>query len=318
MFQTWTSQINVNIGFVSDGGQPLGTAGATQGDLRFGDIRIAAVPMSQEVYAFAVPHSGGLAGTFAGDIVFNSAARLASIRQFKSVLMHEVGHVLGLTHSTTPSSPMFLHNSPTSSLTPTTEDIATLVQLHGTRTDAQDAVKSNNVLSNASDMRTTSFDGLTPLLQYGDVSRGTDIDFYQLNALSSYSGPVTVRMRVHGLSQLQGSLTVVDRNGRTVASALSTTPGGDAVVTFNQNSREKYFLRIAAANPSSLYSVGRYAVVVTYDTLNTATAESIESVPAMNVDFLEQSSVSELFSRVVFRSSLMTCTRMMYSRPPRL
>src|SRR5260370_27727781 len=44
-FQTWAVQANINIGIVSDGGQPFGIPGAAQGDPRFGDIRIAAYPI---------------------------------------------------------------------------------------------------------------------------------------------------------------------------------------------------------------------------------------------------------------------------------
>src|ERR1700751_5339129 len=43
-FQTWAVNANINLAVVSDGGQPLGSAGAVQGDPRFGDIRIAATP----------------------------------------------------------------------------------------------------------------------------------------------------------------------------------------------------------------------------------------------------------------------------------
>src|SRR5579872_4650934 len=42
-FQTWAVQSNINIGVVSDDGEPLGTPGLAQGDPRFGDIRIAAI-----------------------------------------------------------------------------------------------------------------------------------------------------------------------------------------------------------------------------------------------------------------------------------
>ena len=45
-YQTWAVAANLNIGLVSDGGEPLGGAGALQGDTRFGDIRIAAIPLS--------------------------------------------------------------------------------------------------------------------------------------------------------------------------------------------------------------------------------------------------------------------------------
>ena len=44
-FQTWAENSNINIGQVADGGQPEGVAGPAQGDARFGDIRVSAVPL---------------------------------------------------------------------------------------------------------------------------------------------------------------------------------------------------------------------------------------------------------------------------------
>src|SRR5262245_34152975 len=41
-FQSWASVSNINVGLVEDGGQPMGTPGAVQGDSRFGDIRVGA------------------------------------------------------------------------------------------------------------------------------------------------------------------------------------------------------------------------------------------------------------------------------------
>src|SRR5262245_65332781 len=48
-FQTWASYTNVNIGLVSDAGQPFGSNGAVQGDGRFGDVRVGAAPLSPGV-----------------------------------------------------------------------------------------------------------------------------------------------------------------------------------------------------------------------------------------------------------------------------
>src|SRR5947209_311797 len=54
-FQTWASYANINVGLVTDGGQPVGTVGAVQGDPRFGDVRIAADPLSSDLVASAAP-----------------------------------------------------------------------------------------------------------------------------------------------------------------------------------------------------------------------------------------------------------------------
>src|SRR5439155_20505301 len=73
-FQTWASQTNVNVGIVNDGGQALGTTGIVQGDSRFGDIRIAAVPMSHGtlITNTAFQWSGT---TWSGDLVINTSYR---------------------------------------------------------------------------------------------------------------------------------------------------------------------------------------------------------------------------------------------------
>src|SRR5262245_38683770 len=41
-FQTWAVNSNLNIGLVADSNWAFGTAGAIQGDPRFGDIRVGA------------------------------------------------------------------------------------------------------------------------------------------------------------------------------------------------------------------------------------------------------------------------------------
>src|SRR4051812_31799923 len=67
-FQTWAAATNLNIGLVPDGGQPLGTVGAVQGDSRFGDIRVAAAPLDAGLLAGAAPFSWS-GTTFSGDLV---------------------------------------------------------------------------------------------------------------------------------------------------------------------------------------------------------------------------------------------------------
>jgi hypothetical protein len=48
-YQSWLQFVNVNVGVVADSGLPSGATGAVQGDARFGDIRVAGLPMSGEV-----------------------------------------------------------------------------------------------------------------------------------------------------------------------------------------------------------------------------------------------------------------------------
>src|SRR3712207_3408953 len=71
-FQTWIVAANVDVGLVADGGEAVGIAGPAQSDKRFGDVRVAALPLAPDVAALAMPYDVA-AGTRAGDIWFNSA-----------------------------------------------------------------------------------------------------------------------------------------------------------------------------------------------------------------------------------------------------
>src|SRR5262249_26804916 len=108
-FQAWASGTNINVRLVADSGADVGADGATQGDPRFGDVRVAARPYAPDVLALTTP-PGTLGGTRAGDIVLNTEYRYGSSAQAQDLLtvfLQEAGHALGVGHSPDPASVMF-------------------------------------------------------------------------------------------------------------------------------------------------------------------------------------------------------------------
>src|SRR5262245_54821540 len=69
--QTWADIAKLDLGLIPDQGLDVGVTGKYQGDTRFGDIRIAARPLSSDVLAVTIP-PGVIGGTRVGDIVLNS------------------------------------------------------------------------------------------------------------------------------------------------------------------------------------------------------------------------------------------------------
>src|SRR5205807_2863276 len=104
-FQTWAINANINIAVVPDGGQPLGTSGAAQGDPRFGDIRIAMAALSSTT-DLADASGYDLSGsTWGGDVVFNSGYNFgingSGPYDLYTVALHEAGHVFCFGDETT-------------------------------------------------------------------------------------------------------------------------------------------------------------------------------------------------------------------------
>jgi X-X-X-Leu-X-X-Gly heptad repeat protein len=133
--QTWAAQTNSNLAVVADSGAPLGQTGLLPGTSGFGDIRIAAAPLSGGSVAIAVPFNPQ-AGNYSGDIILNSNYLFGSTNpsayDLFSVAVHEAGHLFGLPDSDDPSSVMYDNYTGTrQGLAP--EDVAAVQAEYGVR-----------------------------------------------------------------------------------------------------------------------------------------------------------------------------------------
>lgn len=278
-FATWSSVTNLDFGLVSDEGEAFGVAGSNVGDSRFGDIRVGAQPMTPETLSISVPHDPFLAGTWDGDLLLNDAADYTADELF-AVLLHEVGHVIGLDHSDSPTSVMYSHLNANTRLS--AEDVAAAQALYGERqADVWDAQQSNNSAGSATKIALSQssggFQGAAPLVKFGDIAGARDVDYYSIRSFSGYQGSLTIRLQSLGLSLLAPSLTVTDDQGRTVGRVLSTGSFGDSVqVRIAQaDPRRTYTIRVAGARADE-FGQGRYAVVATFDANRTTSETALQ------------------------------------------
>lgn len=104
----WSLASGLTFDEVADQGQPIGVLGKSQGDARFGDIRIGAVLSPSSPKTLAWTYEPPPSGTIAGDVTFNLSQDWSSSGvDLYSVALHELGHAVGgLSHSGDPDSVM--------------------------------------------------------------------------------------------------------------------------------------------------------------------------------------------------------------------
>jgi hypothetical protein len=294
-FQAWAEVAGVNVGVVPDSGLPFGTAGATQGDARFGDIRIGAVPMAGDALAEAVPPDPFVAGSLAGDVFFNANSSFTPDSLY-AVALHEAGHALGLGPSTDPTSVM--NDTFTGNTTLSPSDVAAVRALYGVRApDLNQGSSGNDTANHATRINYAGgYTGSTPLVVYGDVTTGSDSDYFSLPVPSNYSGPLTVRLQTTGVSLLAPRLTLLDSSGTLLTEADGSGTQGDTVtLTFpDVTPGGNYFVRVDAA-PGGAFAVGRFGLAITFDGLLQPTAMSIDQVLRGPYDSLGSAAIDGLF-----------------------
>ncbi len=137
-FQTWATPANLNVGVVADGGQPLGTSGAVQGDSRFGDIRIAAAPLAAGTLITNTQFQWS-GTTWSGDVVVNSSYLFSlgggsGTYDLYTSMLNEAANVFGVldTHTDTASGVYYQYNGVKTGID--ANDVADIRFLYGART----------------------------------------------------------------------------------------------------------------------------------------------------------------------------------------
>ena len=296
-FQTWARATNANIGVVADDGSDLGVDGATVGDPRFGEIRIAAIPMDAGLYATSIPTTEFVDGTWAGDVFFNTNANIETLDELFAVSLHEAGHVFGLDHSDDPTSPMFRHELPdTRELTP--GDVAAVQQIFGSR--QPDSYESDDEELPKIEIEADA-EFSTPGILFGDIQSAHDVDEYQIRLpdLDAGSPPTTfsvvVRLVTNEISLLKANLELITDDGMALGTAPYTADRDQRIAAEVPSDLRSLSVRVTPT-ASAPFDVGGYSIVVEFPETNAVTEEAIQRIATDRIRSIDQGDIQRFLS----------------------
>jgi len=276
--QAWAQQTNLNFTLIGDDGTGLGAGDYQQGDPNEGDIRIGGYDFFAAMgdpntlaYANMPPPINNY--SIAGDITFNTY-QIWNINGFdydvQTVAMHEIGHALGLGHSTLGSSVMFpYYNGLKTGIS--SDDIAGIRSIYSLglarSPDAYDAVASNGTTATATNINSlivpTSLTAQTARL---DVTTTSDLDYFKVTVPAGTNGSMTVSVQSAGLSLLAPNLRVYNSAG-TQLTTLSGTGYTGSTVNYTRAvaTNQVYYIRVGGANTTS-FGTGAYVLSLKFGT----------------------------------------------------
>jgi hypothetical protein len=253
--------------------------------------------MSPDQLSISVPNDPTLSSSWGGDVLINSSDNFSSGGfDLYSVMLHEAGHVFGLSDSTNSGSPMYDQYEDNQQLT--SADIAALQALYGTRSlDPHEGSSGNDTINTATQIQFPGgYTGTTPLAAYGDIGSNSDVDVFSVKPLSNYNGPITFQLQSAGISLLTTKLTIMDSKGDVLGQAQAASDFGDTVsVHLNQSSsNQTYYIEVQGAT-QDFFGIGSYGVAVTFDATNTISSSALESVLTGPYQGLSPNDLSAIF-----------------------
>jgi hypothetical protein len=245
----WEAVTNINLVEVPDNGTAFDASGNQQSDPRFGDIRIAGISQASNVLGlsfFPPPYNGG---TLAGDIVMNSSQpwQVNNTYDILTVAVHEMGHALGMDHSTIAQADMYANYTGTNQAL-NSDDVTGVQTVYGPRHSS--AGESNNTAGAATSLTPYINSQSQVILSGLNITANNDYDWYSVTVPSATSGTMVVSMQSTTLSLLSPKLVVYNSSLSGLAQVAAPNAFGQTVsVTLSGvKPGQVYYFKAMAAN----------------------------------------------------------------------
>jgi predicted Zn-dependent protease len=266
--QTWASVANINVLPVSDSNAAFNSLGQSQGDPKFGDIRIGGYDFASQTILAQTYYPPPNGVTAAGDVEVNTGFTWGPHASFDlySVMLHETGHALGMAHSPQPTAVMnATYGGVRTGLT--SYDIEGIQAMYGARTaDSYQGTGQGISPATAIDL-TSDFNNLNTATLFG-VSLATigDTEYFSVLAPSGMTNTSLQAAAVaSGISSLSPKITVYDASMNPQGSASDPNAWSDnaTVNVGNIQPGGRYVIAVTGAT-NDVFAVGSYALQVKF------------------------------------------------------
>ena len=271
--QYWAQQTNINFSVVTDNGAAEGSGSNQQGDPNFGDIRIGGYNFGTTTLAQAFLPPPVNNYSIAGDIQFNTGAtfNVGSTYDLFTVATHEIGHALGLLHSTTTSAVMYsTYTAVTTTLN--ADDISGIKSVYSAgAVRTPDAQEPNDSTSAAKAITLDSTTKAAVIIGL-DLTTSTDLDYFKITVPSGATTTLKATVVCNGLSLVSPNIEIIV-GSTTKASATSgaTEYGVNKTATYTNATdlaaTKVVYIKVSSTNAIAAFKTGKYALVVNMGTL---------------------------------------------------
>lgn len=271
--QTWAQYTDLNFHLTADSGAPIGSGSFQQGDPSLGDIRIGGYDFGSNRLAQAYLPPSANNFSIAGDTQFNTGQswviNTTGGYDLFTVALHEIGHALGLGHSTSYSAAMYPYYVG-QRLGLDADDSAGIRAIYsngqGRTHDAFDRYRTNDSFATSSwlnaDLNPTT---RTALVGGLDITTTADVDYFRVKAPAGTSGTFTVKLQSSGFSLLSPALTIYNGNQQQVGYASGAGQYGAtlSVTVTGVRAGQRFYIKAAGAN-SSVFGMGGYGLTLNF------------------------------------------------------
>ena len=231
----WSSAANIDIAQVSDQGGDSDYEGLPQGDPRFGDIRIGGYDFQNNVIMAVTEGPPPSGYTRAGDIQVNTGLswNLGKDYDFQTVILHELGHSLGLEHPSDSASIMYeRYQGVRRSLD--SGDLQGLLEIYGPRTpDSLNAQGYGLTLASPIAVPKPTVGARASILNGLSLAKTDDSDYFEITVPKGFIGTsLAVTASAKSLSMLSPKLSLIGTSGE-VLQKISYAGSWGACVSLN-------------------------------------------------------------------------------------